>query len=118
MKSRFPGLPPHLIETRQASVETISTDKGDRGAVVSGKSGQDCIKWRWKAKCRLIGVAGRRSCAVGGRGKKGRVGGNCVRKEVASRPRQGRSKGQWPSEKRGRCIQVMHIRFHIITLTF
>ena len=30
MKSRFPGLPPHLIETRQASVETISTDKGDR----------------------------------------------------------------------------------------
>ena len=44
MKSRFPGLPPHLIETRQASVETISTDKGDRGAVVSGKSAQDCIK--------------------------------------------------------------------------
>ena len=51
-------------------METISTDKGDRGAVVSGKSGQDCIKWRSRAKCRLIGVAGRRSCAVWGRGKK------------------------------------------------
>ena len=53
-------------------------------------------------------------------GKKGRVGagGNCVRKEVAGRPRQGRSKGQWPSEKRGRCIQVMHIRFHIIAAAF
>ena len=50
--------------------------------------------------------------------KAGLVRGNCVRKEVAGRPRQGRSKGQWPSEKRGRCIQVMHIRFHIITLTF
>ena len=41
-----------------------------------------------------------------------------MRKEVAGRLRQGRSKGQWPSEKRGRCIQVMHIRFHIIAAAF
>ena len=41
--------------------------------------------------------------------------GGIVRKEVASQsPRQGRSKGQWPGEKRSRCIRVMHIRFHII----
>ena len=50
--------------------------------------------------------------------KKAAVRGNCVRKEVAGGPRQGRSKGQWPSEKRGRCIQVMHIRFHIIAAAF
>ena len=69
------------------------------------------------AKCGPNEVAGRQSSEVVAsvRVKKaGWVRGNCVRKEVAGRPRQGRSKGQWPSEKRGRCIQVMHIRFHII----
>ena len=100
-------------------METISTDKGDPLFVLVSKRGGDCNKWGILSKIKA--ERSRRKAlwwwgAV--RVKKAGCGGNCVRKEVAGRLRQGRSKGQCPSEKRGRCIQVMHIRFHIIAAAF